>query len=221
MTKIILSSFLTMTFTVAGFSQTILRTASVNLNNSPATSLGKYSVEVQIEKNQSGTGITSTVSLQEYGDADIPDHGFYECEDRLSIQGDVKMTYILKDAAGQIVGRQTTTPELSARATQSADGHSVCKAQFPSHVEVSFSKIDDFVDFKIAEGILSVSANFTAFVVGEKSFTASVNENSLIQLRTFLNNTDGKNAPLIDPAQPPVEEPYKDAYCSAHPYDCD
>jgi hypothetical protein len=211
MTKIIIPSLLTMAFSVAGFSQTILRTAQITLNNS------NYSVEVQIEKNQQGAGIDSKVALASYGDADIDGHGFYACEETLTIQGDVKMTYTLKNAAGKAMARQTVAPALTARAQKGADASSVCRAQFPTRVETTFSKADDFVNFKTAEGVLSVSANFSAYVVSDESFEASVNEASLVQLRTFLNNSNGKNATLIDPANPPVEE---DAYCSAHPYDC-
>jgi hypothetical protein len=217
MTKIIIPSLLTMAFSVAGFSQTIMRTAEINLNNSPATSLGTYTIEVQIEKNQQGAGIDSKVELATYGDADIPGHGFYACEETLTIQGDVKMTYTLKNAAGKAIGRQTVAPTLTARASKKADADSVCKAQFPSRVEANFFKADEFVNFKTADGILSVSARFTADVVSDESFNVSVNEASLVQLRTFLNNSNGKNAQLIDPANPPVEE---DAYCTAHPYDC-
>lgn len=211
MTKIIIPSLLTMAFSVAGFSQTILRTAEISLNNS------KYSVEVQIEKNQKGAGVTSQVKLASYGDAEIPGHGFYACEETLTIQGDVKMTYTLKNASGQTVARQTVAPALTARASKSADANSVCTTQFPSRVGADFSKADQFVNFKTAEGVLSVSANFSAYVISDESFDVSVNEASLVQLRTFLNNTNGKNAQLIDPANPPVEE---DGYCTAHPYDC-
>lgn len=217
MTKIIIPSLLTLAFSVAGFSQTILRTAEINLNNSPATSLGTYTVEVQIEKNQQGAGIDSKIELATYGDADIPGHGFYACEETLTIQGDVKMTYTLKNAAGKAIARQTVAPALRARASQKADANSVCKAQFGSRVGAVFSKSDEFVNFKTAEGVLSVSANFSAYVISDESFDVSVNEASLVQLRTFLNNSNGKNATLIDPANPPVEE---DPYCAAHPYDC-
>jgi hypothetical protein len=200
MTKNIIPSLLTMAFAVTGFSQTILRTAEITLNNS------KYSVEVQIEKNQQGAGITSIVELASYGDPEISDHGFYACEETLTIQGDVKMTYTLKNAAGKTIGRQTVAPLLRARASQSADANSVCQNQFPTRVEANFSKADEFVNFKTADGLLSVSANFSAYVVSDESFDVSVNEASLDQLRTFLNNTNGKNAQLIDPANPPVEE---------------
>lgn len=211
MTKIIIPSLLTMAFSVAGFSQTILRTADITLNNS------KYSVEVQIEKNQQGAGIDSKIALASYGDPEISGHGFYACEETLTIQGDVKMTYTLKNAAGKAIARQTVAPALTARAQKGANADSVCRAQFPTRVETTFSKADDFVNFKTAEGVLSVSANFSAYVVSDESFDVSVNEASLVQLRTFLNNSNGKNATLIDPANPPVEE---DPYCAAHPYDC-
>lgn len=212
MTKIIISSLLTMAFSVAGFSQTILRTADINLNNS------KYTVEVQIEKSQQGAGVQSKIELASYGDADISGHGFYACEETLTIQGDVKMTYTLKNEAGRVMARQTVAPALRARASQEADANSVCKAQFPTRVGANFSKSDEFVNFKTAEGLLSVSANFSAYVISDESFDVSVNEASLVELRTFLNNTNGQNATLIDPANPPVEE---DAYCGAHSYDCD
>lgn len=212
MTKIILPSLLTMAFSVAAFSQTIVRTADISLNNS------RYSVEVQIEKNQQGAGVDSKIELATYGDADIEGHGFYACEETLTIQGDVKMTYTLKNAAGKAIARQTVAPSLTARAQKNATANSVCKAQFPTRVEANFSKADEFVNFKTAEGVVSISANFSAYVVSDESYSASVNEASLQTVRYFLNNTNGKQASLIDPANPPVES--EDPYCAAHPYDC-
>ena len=212
MTKLIFPSLLTLVFSSAGLTQTILRSAQIALNNA------KYSVEVQIDKNQSGAGIESKVALASYGDPEIPSHGFYACEETLTIQGDVKMTYTLKNASGQVISRQTVAPALRARKSQTADADSVCPSLFPTRVGAEFSKADEFVNFKTAEGVLSVSAQFSAYVISDESFTASVNENSLVQLRTFLNNTNGRNFPLIDLSNPPVQEENPD--CSADPYHC-
>lgn len=212
MTKIMIPSLLTLAFSVAGFSQTILKTADLMLNNS------RYSVEVQIEKNQQGAGVDSKVALASYGDADIGDHGHYACEETLTIQGDVKMTYTLKNAAGKAVARQTVAPALTARASKSASANSVCSYQFGSRFGVDFSKSDEFVNFKTAEGVLSVSANFSAHVINDESYNVYVNDASLKEVRTFLNNTNGRVAQLIDLSNPPVES--EDPYCAAHPYDC-
>ena len=212
MIKLIFPSLLTLSFSTAGFTQTILRSAQITLKNS------KYSVEVRIEKDQQGAGMDSKVALVSYGDPEIAGHGFYSCEETLTIKGDVKMTYTLKNASGQVIGQQTVAPILEARKSQAANSDSVCQSLFPNRVGAEFSKPDEFVNFKTAEGVLSVSAQFSAYVISDESFAASVNENSLVQLRTFLNNTNGKNAPLIDLSNPPVEQENPD--CSADPYHC-
>lgn len=214
MTKILIPSLLTMAFSVAGFSQTIVRTAKLNLNDL------NYSVEVQIEKKQSqkyGAGIRSNVSLVSYGDVGID--AVYVCEEQLTIQGDVEMTYILKNAEGQEVSRQVAAPQLTARAGTKAGADSVCQKIFPARVDTMFVKADQAVNFKLAEGVISVSANFSARVVGADSYTATVDESSLKQVRYYLNYENAKDATLIDPANPPVED--ENPYCVAHPYDCE
>ena len=213
MTKFIIPSLLTLAFSQAGWSQIILKSAQITLKNTP------YSMDVQIEKNQQGAAMTSKLALVSYGDPEIAGHGFYSCEETLTIQGDVKMTYTLKNVSGQVIGRETVAPALQARKSVTANADSVCQNLFPTRVGAEFSKADDFVNFKTAEGVLSVSANFSAYVISDESFTASVDQNSLVQLRTFLNNTNGKNAPLTDLSTPPVVIENPD--CSADPYHCD
>ncbi len=203
MNNIILPSLLTFAFSVAGFSQTIIRTATINLNNSAATSLGSYNLEIQSEKVQLGAGIHRLLTKSLMGEPEVQNQ--YRCTETLILNKDVIMTYILKNSAGQEIDRQTVRPNLQVSLSEDTSKVAACRHLFATRVGSYFSHALDYVHFKTADGILSVGTSFSAYVVSDESFTAYINEESLTRIQYLLNNKNSKQAPLIDPANPPVD----------------
>jgi hypothetical protein len=214
-----LLTVLALTYATAGFSQTILRTATIQ----PTRSSERYTVEVSIIELQPNMSYKITNELQEVVNESYTADPVYVCESTLKITSGVKMKYALLDSSGKVLGSKIISPDLGLRKTISADDKTICKSQFVLNSLVSVIHPDQFVNFEILENgkkaNLAVSSNFLGFAkLANKSSNLKVNPATVNQVRWFFNNETGGASDLIDPANPPAKE--ENSYCLAHPYDC-
>lgn len=210
--KKVLLGLVGLIFSTQAFAQQIIRTTTIQPSHNSGDDLGAYSVEVKLEKTQSGSGVLdSSEYIETVADEPCNMTPVYYCSNRVDINQDVTITYTLKDQNGNAVARKTKNSSIIATHSAEVEKDTKCVSPFPQKGNIAVYHIADFVDFQLnKDSVLSVGAAFDGSIERDQNnFIFTANEKSLKELRWFFNSKDFSrrgNAQLIDPANPPVHE---------------
>lgn len=215
--------FVSLLISNAGFSQTVVRTTDIY------TKIGTFKLDVAIDTTKTGKGLQITHGEYTTDDPCTAERTY--CTSQLLAITHNTLKYTLKDSSGKMLSEQNLNARIEAGREIEKENGLQCKPLISNIDQLGFIHADEFVDFKVFdkngnEFVLAVSTVFGGSIAIQNQIY-QMKANPPTEAHWFLNNpkddtdTTGAtrgNAQLIDPNAPVVNV---DAYCAAHPYDCD